>query len=203
LLHELKQKFSYKSIYLFKWNQYRGSVQQQPRPTSPTPASSNDLIENLRNLIMTLPRILEHTLNTSNSLAPLTLRLGAGVIFLAHGAQKLFGAFGGYGLEGTGQWMASIGLEPGWWMALLAGSAEFFGGLALIIGLLTRPAAVVLAFTMLVAIFAVHFSNGLFLSNNGCEFGLALLVISVSLAFSGGGRWSVDGLIAKTDRDRA
>ena len=89
--------------------------------------------------------------------------------------------FGGYGLEGTGQWMASIGLEPGYLMALLAGSAEFFGGIALLIGLLTRPTAFILSLTMIVAIVSVHLANGLFLSNNGYEFGLALLAASVSL----------------------
>lgn len=113
----------------------------------------------------------------------LALRVPVGIIFMAHGAQKLFGWFGGYGLEGTGQWMASIGLGPGVLMALLAGSAEFFGGLFILLGLLTRPAAASLAVTMLVAIFAVHFENGLFMSNNGYEFGLALLAASVSLAF--------------------
>src|SRR5690606_33047640 len=91
----------------------------------------------------------------------LLLRVPLGIIFMAHGAQKLFGWFGGYGLEGTGQWMASIGLQPGYLMALGAGSAEFFGGLFLLIGLLTRPAALALAFTMVVAIFAVHIGNGL------------------------------------------
>lgn len=128
--------------------------------------------------------------------APLVLRLPTGVIFAAHGAQKLFGWFGGHGLEGTGQWMASIGLAPGYLMALLAGGAEFFGGLALLFGLLVRPAAVVLAFTMLVAIFAVHIGNGLFMSNNGYEFGLSLLATAVALAISGGGRASVDALLA-------
>lgn len=59
---------------------------------------------------------------------PFALRLIAGLIFSAHGAQKLFGWFGGYGLEGTSQWMDSIGLSPGYRMAMLAGSAEFFGG---------------------------------------------------------------------------
>src|SRR5690554_3249907 len=122
----------------------------------------------------------------------LPLRLGAGVIFAAHGAQKLFGWFGGHGLEGTAAWMASIGLEPGVLMAALAGSAEFFGGLALIIGLLVRPAAVVLALTMLVAIFTVHIGNGLFMANNGYEFGLALLVISIGLAIRGAGSASID-----------
>lgn len=131
-------------------------------------------------------------LATDASLAATVLRIPTGIIFAAHGAQKLFGAFGGYGLEGVGQWMASIGLEPGYLMALLAGSAEFFGGLALLIGLLVRPAAVVLAFTMIVAILAVHIGNGLFMANNGYEFGLALLTISVALAITGGGSLSLD-----------
>lgn len=125
------------------------------------------------------------------------LRVPAGVIFIAHGAQKLFAAFGGYGLEGTGQYMASLGLEPGYWMALMAGSAEFFGGIALLIGLLVRPAALVLAVTMLVAIVTVHLANGLFLSNGGYEFGLALLAICMSLSVQGGGRLALDNYLAK------
>lgn len=139
---------------------------------------------------------IQRVLSTDDSLAGLALRIPAGVIFVAHGAQKLFGSFGGYGLEGTGQWMTSIGLEPGYLMALAAGSAEFFGGIALLVGLLTRPAAVVLAITMLVAIFTVHISNGLFMSNNGYEFGLALVAISVALAFNGGGKFSLDRKLA-------
>ncbi len=126
----------------------------------------------------------------------LALRIPVGIIFAAHGAQKLFGWFGGYGLEGTGQWMDSIGLSPGYLMALLAGGAEFFGGLALIAGLLVRPASAVLAFAMLIAIFSVHIGNGLFMSNNGYEFGLALLAVSVSLVFSGAGRASIDRVLA-------
>jgi putative oxidoreductase len=136
---------------------------------------------------------------TATGLDTLPLRVGAGVIFAAHGAQKLFGWFGGYGLEGSGGWMASIGIEPGVLMAALAGGAEFFGGLFLIVGLLVRPAAVVLAITMVVAIAAVHLQNGLFMSNNGYEFGLALLVISVGLAIRGAGSISLDRLLqAKT-----
>jgi putative oxidoreductase len=140
---------------------------------------------------------INKVLATNSSFSALALRLPLGIIFAAHGAQKLFGWFGGYGLQGTGQWMESIGLGPGVLMAALSGSAEFFGGLALILGLLTRPAALVLAVTMLVAIFTVHFSNGLFMSNNGYEFGLALLAGAVSLLISGGGRASVDRLLAK------
>jgi putative oxidoreductase len=141
-------------------------------------------------------RLIQRLVTTDARWSPLALRIPVGIIFAAHGAQKLFGWFGGYGLEGTGQWMASIGLAPGYLMALLAGSAEFLGGLALVLGLLVRPAAAVLAFAMLVAIFSVHIDKGLFVSNNGYEFGLALFVVAVSLAISGGGRASLDGALS-------
>lgn len=141
--------------------------------------------------------IIKHLVATTAGLSPLALRIPVGIIFAAHGAQKLFGWFGGYGLEGTGKWMASIGIEPGMLMAALAGGAEFFGGLALLLGLLVRPAAAVLGFTMLVAIFSVHIGNGLFMSNNGIEFGLALLAVTVSLLVSGAGRVSVDAVLAE------
>ncbi|PTB85405.1 DoxD-like family protein [Pseudidiomarina aestuarii] len=140
---------------------------------------------------------IQKVLSTKAGWAAFVLRVPVGLILAAHGAQKLFGWFGGYGLEGTGQWMASIGLEPGYLMALLAGSAEVFGGLALAIGLLTRPAAIVSAFTMLVAILTVHFENGLFMANNGYEFALVLLVISVALAIQGAGNGSVDKALSE------
>ena len=136
-------------------------------------------------------------LQSNGGFAALVLRVPVGLILAAHGAQKLFGWFGGYGLEGTGQWLASIGLEPGYLMALLAGGAEFFGGLALVLGLLTRPAAVVAAFTMLVAIFAVHIGNGLFMANNGYEYALTLFAATVTLAIQGAGRFAVDNLLQK------
>ena len=141
--------------------------------------------------------LIKDVFTTEAGFGALALRVPVGIIFAAHGAQKLFGWFGGYGLEGTAGWMESIGLAPGVLMALLAGSAEFFGGLALVLGLLTRPAAFALSIAMLVAIFSVHFANGLFMSNNGYEFGLALLAASVSLLFSGAGKASLDALIAK------
>ena len=140
---------------------------------------------------------LNKILSTNAGFDTLALRIPAAIIFIAHGAQKLFAWFGGYGLEGTGQWMASIGIEPGYQMALLAGSAEFFGGIALLIGLMVRPAALMLAVTMLVAIFSVHFVNGLFMSGNGYEYALALLAISVALMISGAGKFSVDKLLEK------
>lgn len=139
--------------------------------------------------------LMNSLLPTAPGLDALSLRIGTGVVFAAHGAQKLFGWFGGYGLEGTAGWMSSVGLEPGMLMAALAGSAEFFGGLLLIVGLLVRPAALVLAVTMLVAILSVHLQNGLFLANNGYEFGLALLAVSVALVFRGAGSLSADRVL--------
>ena len=145
---------------------------------------------------MSSTQIVQRIVAPGTGWGPLFLRVPAGVIFAAHGAQKLFGWFGGYGLEGTGQWMDSIGLAPGYLMALLAGGAEFFGGLALIFGLLVRPASAALAFAMLVAIFSVHIDKGLFVAKNGYEFGLALFAIAASLVVSGAGRASADQWIA-------
>lgn len=142
-------------------------------------------------------QLLTRITTTSAGWGALALRVPIGIIFAAHGAQKLFGWFGGYGLQGTGAWMDSIGLAPGVLMAFLAGAAEFFGGLALILGLLTRPTAAALAFAMLIAIFSVHFQHGFFMSNNGYEFALALLAASVSLLFSGAGKVSVDALLSR------
>jgi len=87
-------------------------------------------------------------------------------------------------------------------MALMAGSAEFFGGILLILGLLTRPSSLVLAITMIVAIFAVHFEHGLFMSNNGYEFALSLLAITVALIFQGGGSFSIDQEIHQSLTDK-
>lgn len=139
-----------------------------------------------------MKNLINQSIATREGLDTLPVRVAAGAIFAAHGAQKLFGWFGGYGIEGTAGWMASIGLEPGYVLAVLAGSAEFFGGLLLIVGLLVRPTALVLAVTMIVAILSVHFENGLFMSNNGYEFALSLLVVSLGLAIRGAGSYSAD-----------
>ncbi|MBV1881942.1 MAG: DoxX family protein [Pseudomonadales bacterium] len=134
-------------------------------------------------------------ITSTAGLDTLPIRIAAGIIFVAHGSQKLFGWFGGYGLEGTAAWMDSIGLSPGLPMTALAGSAEFVGGLLLIIGLLVRPVALALAATMAVAIASVHIGNGLFMANNGYEFALALLAVSVALLFRGAGSLSVDRVL--------
>lgn len=140
--------------------------------------------------------ILQRTLATDAGLGAFVLRVPVGIIFAAHGAQKLFGSFGGYGLEGTGQFFASVGLHPGYLMALLAGLVEFFGGLALVLGLLVRPAAAALAFAMLIAVFAVHLGNGFFADKGGYEYALALFAASLSLLFAGGGRYALDRTLA-------
>lgn len=124
------------------------------------------------------------------------LRIVTGLTFIAHGSQKLFGWFGGYGLEGTAQWMESIGITPGYLMAALAGSAEFFGGLALVVGLLVRPAALSLVIAMLVAIFSVHWANGFFITANGFEYAMVLALISLVLLVEGAGKLSVDRAIS-------
>lgn len=134
-------------------------------------------------------------LSTDNGAGALALRIPVGIIFAAHGAQKLFGWFGGYGLEGTGQFFGSIGLNAGVLMALLAGSAEFFGGLALVVGLVVRPAAAALSFAMLIAIFTVHIGKGFFVEKGGYEYALALFAAALSLLFSGAGRFSADRAI--------
>lgn len=136
-------------------------------------------------------------LSTRGGYGLAVLRIVVGLTFMAHGAQKLFGWFGGYGLAGVGQWMESIGLTPGYLMALLAGSGEFFGGLALVIGLVVRPAAAVLAVVSLVAMFSVHWAHGFFITNNGYEYALALLAVNVALLVDGAGKWSLDGRLCR------
>jgi putative oxidoreductase len=142
------------------------------------------------------PRI-KAIFNTNAGYGLTAVRILVGIIFIAHGGQKLFGAFGGYGLEGTGQYMESLGLTPGYLMALLSGSAEFFGGLGLLVGLLARPAALVLAATLVVAIFSVHIHNGLFMANNGYEFALALLGGVIAVLIEGAGPLSIDRAISR------
>jgi putative oxidoreductase len=141
--------------------------------------------------------LIKSALTTRANWGITVLRIAVGVIFAAHGSQKLFGLFGGYGLTGTAQWMESIGLAPGLLMALMSGGAEFFGGLALVFGLLVRPAAAVLSITLIVAILSVHIHNGLFMANNGYEFALALLGGTVAVLLEGAGKLSLDRVIAR------
>jgi len=142
-----------------------------------------------------MKNIINRIFDTDNKYSFLILRIITGIILAAHGSQKLFGWFGGYGLEGVGKWMDSIGLHPGYLMALMSGSVEFFGGLALILGLFTRLAGLATTILLLVAIVSVHLNNGLFLANNGFEFALALIASTITLTIEGGGKFSIDKLI--------
>ncbi|SEN06823.1 putative oxidoreductase [Pseudomonas sp. ok272] len=140
--------------------------------------------------------LVNNVLSTRAGYGLTIVRICVGIIFAAHGSQKLFGWFGGGGLAGTAQYMESLGLTPGHLMAMLSGGTEFFAGLALIIGLLARPAALGLTVVSLVAIFTVHISHGLFMANGGYEFALALLGGSLAVLIEGAGKLSVDRAIA-------
>jgi putative oxidoreductase len=122
----------------------------------------------------------------------LALRLGVGSAVAAHGAQKLFGWFGGYGPDGTGQWMDSLGFRgDGRRNALLSGAAEFGGGTLLALGLATGPAGAAVTGNMIVA-GSTHAPNGFFNTNGGYELPATYGVVGTSLALMGPGRFSID-----------
>jgi len=124
----------------------------------------------------------------------LVLRLVVGALFIGHGTQKLFGWFGGYGVEGTGGFLESLGYQPGKRFAVLGGLAEAGGGLLLFLGLLTPLAAAFLIAMMINAIFAVHAENGAWNQNNGYEYPLVLIVAVAAIALADGGAAAIDGL---------
>ncbi|KZE48296.1 oxidoreductase [Brevibacillus parabrevis] len=119
----------------------------------------------------------------------LIIRLVIGLSFAGHGAQKLFGWFGGYGLKGTGGWLESIGVKPGVAMALLAGLAELVGGLLFAAGVGTWVGALLIVFTMLIAIVKVHGQNGYWVTQNGYEYNLTLIAVAIGVALIGPGAY--------------
>jgi putative oxidoreductase len=119
-------------------------------------------------------------------------RAAIGAIFFAHGTQKLFGWFGGHGLEGTGKAFDSIGLKPGRRQALIAGASETGGGALLGLGLLTPVGAAAVIGVMNEAVRTVHIDKGFFVTNGGYEFNLILAASAFALADSGPGPWSLD-----------
>lgn len=124
----------------------------------------------------------------------LLVRLVVGLLFVGHGAQKLFGWFGGYGPKGTGGWMESIGIKPGVLMAVLVGLAELLGGALLAAGLFTPVAALFITVTMLGAIATVHGRNGIWATANGYEYHLVLIAAAIGVALVGAGDYSLDAL---------
>jgi putative oxidoreductase len=131
---------------------------------------------------------------TDSSLwSPLILRIVVGLVMAGHGAQKLFGWFGGYGFDATADALAGMGLKPGPVMAALAGGGELLGGILLILGFFTRLAALNVAIIMAVAIFVAHSSS--FFLPSGMEYALVLLAAALVLLETGGGALSADGKI--------
>ena len=129
------------------------------------------------------------------ALGLLIIRLIIGLTFAAHGTQKVFGWFGGYGPKGTGGFFESIGIKPGVLMAVLAGLAELVGGLLFAAGLWTIAGAALIVLTMLVAIIKVHGKNGYWVTSNGYEYNLILIAIAVGVALIGAGDYSIDALL--------
>ncbi len=117
------------------------------------------------------------------------IRLVVGLTFAGHGAQKLFGWFGGYGLKGTGGWLESIGVKPGVLMAFLVGLSEFAGGALFAAGVWVPLAAALIGVTMVGAIITVHGKNGYWVTSNGFEYNLVLIAIVVGVALIGPGAY--------------
>jgi putative oxidoreductase len=139
---------------------------------------------------------------TNDAVSLLILRLTLGAVMLPHGAQKLLGWFGGYGFGGTmSLFTDKMGIPAV--LAFLVILAESFGSLGLIVGFLTRIAAFGIAWVMVGAIFLVHVRHGFFMNwfgqqaGEGFEYHLLVIGISLALLLSGGGKWSVDGIISK------
>jgi putative oxidoreductase len=124
----------------------------------------------------------------------LVLRLVVGLLLVGHGTQKLFGWFGGGGLNGTAWFFRSRGYRPPRFMAGLAGTAEVVGGAALAVGLLTPLAAALVIGTMLNAA-VIHWRNGLWVVDNGCEYPLVIAAVAITLSFTGAGATSLDALL--------
>ncbi len=125
----------------------------------------------------------------------LLLRVTIGLTLAAHGAQKLFGWFGGYGLDATGQFFEGLGFRPGRRHAFMAGAVEVGGGLLLALGLLTPLGGALAASVMLVAAVTAHLKNGFFATGGGYEYNLVLGVAALALAFTGPGAISIDALL--------
>ena len=130
---------------------------------------------------------------------PLVLRLVVGATFAAHGAQKLFGVWGGAGLAGTGAYLDSLGLSPGYPLAVAVALTQFAGGLLLIAGLVTGYVTVLLAFTVLGAMWNVHLAHGFFINwgsvagrGHGVEYHLVSLAALFCLALTGPGAFSIE-----------
>jgi putative oxidoreductase len=146
--------------------------------------------------------MLQNLIATTAAWFTLPVRLALGIIFIGHGAQKVFGVWGG---PGWAKFTASDApfafMRPAWLWLALAAASELVGGLLVLLGLLTRVGAFFLSITMLVAMFGVHW-GAFFLPNRGIEYTVALLGMSLALLIAGGGRLSVDERLQAPPRRR-
>lgn len=134
----------------------------------------------------------------SVDLGILLVRVLFGVAMAAHGAQKLFGWFGGYGVKGTGRFFEGLGFRPGAVFAAAAGLSEFGGGVLLALGLLTPFGSAAVLSAMIVAMVTVHAKNGFFAMSNGIELPFLYAVAAVAMAFTGAGLYSFDAQLGLT-----
>ncbi len=145
--------------------------------------------------------MLKRLMGTTEDVSLTTLRAVLGVVFFAHGAQKMLGWFGGYGFHGTMGFFTHMGMPAA--VAFLIICTEFFGGLGLIVGLLTRIASLGIAGLMIGAIFMVHLPNGFFMNwmgkqkGEGIEYHLLVLAMAAALLLRGAGPFSVDRALSK------
>lgn len=128
----------------------------------------------------------------------LLARVVFGLLMAAHGSQKLFGWFGGYGLAGTGGFFESLGFRPGKLFAAAAGGTEFAAGLLVAFGLLGPLGPALIVSVMIVAMATVHWANGLFSQNNGIEVPLLYAVAAAAIALIGNGAYSLDAVLGLT-----
>ena len=145
--------------------------------------------------------MMKRLMGTSNDVSLTTLRVVLGVVFFAHGAQRMLGWFGGDGFQGTMGALTQTGMPAP--VAVLIICAQFFGGLGLIVGLLTRIASLGVAGLMIGAIFMVHLQNGFFMNwmgtqkGEGIEYHLLALAMAAALLLRGAGAFSLDRALSK------
>ncbi|MGI6454879.1 MAG: DoxX family protein [bacterium] len=146
--------------------------------------------------------MLEKIIRNQAPVGLLCLRLTLGIIFLAHGSQKLTPWFGGQGISGTIDGFTQMGMFYPQVMAILVALGEFFGGLFLVIGLFSREASVVIIIIMIGAIVTVHWKNGFFLSQQGFEYNFALIGGALCILFGGAGILSLDSILFPQEKWR-
>jgi putative oxidoreductase len=136
----------------------------------------------------------------SLSIGVLLGRIVIGLLMAAHGAQKLFGWFGGYGLHATGEFMVQLGFPKGTPFAAAAGLGEFTGGLLVALGFLGPVGPALIISVMLVAMITVHWQNGVFATKNGVELPLVYAMTGIVFALAGYGQYSLDAVVGLAER---